>query len=142
MPGGDVARDAQISQAFGLPAPGVGAGLAKNRQIDVGDEAGLLGHGNEGPGRDQGAIGLAPARQGLGPDDAPALQVHDGLKEALDLPGIQGQGNSRSISMRCWACLVSSGEWKRYMLLPEDLDWYMARSAQRTSCPAVSPSRG
>ena len=56
---------------------------------ELNDEADLLGHRDEGAGRNQALLGMAPADQGLDPADLVGPEIDDGLVVQLELAGGQ-----------------------------------------------------
>jgi hypothetical protein len=76
--------------AHAVPLRVLGAGGAQDPVADRNDQTGLLGHREEVRRRDQAQLGMLPAQQRLGADDAAAGEVELGLiveDEALLLEG-------------------------------------------------------
>jgi hypothetical protein len=66
------------------PAGGLGARQGQHPRAERDDQAGLLGHVDEGARCQQPADRMLPARQRLKADDAAAGAVDDGLVERAD----------------------------------------------------------
>jgi len=63
----------------GGPRGGLAAQLFDDPVADSVDQPGLLGHGDEGPGRHEAVLGVLPAHEGLQRMQAPVADAEDGL---------------------------------------------------------------
>ena len=70
-----------------LPLVCLPAGGREDPAAQRDDEAGLLGQGDEVGGKEDPAVGMAPADQGLEADAPGSLQAQDGLVVHLELAG-------------------------------------------------------
>ena len=84
---GDIHVDRQRLGGGKLLPPGaqLSARLLEHPPADGHDQPGLLGHGNEVCGRNDAALRVVPADQGLEADDPSGLELHDRLVEKLKL---------------------------------------------------------
>ena len=71
-----------------LPLVKLPAGGAENPEADREDEARLLGHRDEGRGRDQAPLRVIPAQQGLEPGDPTGREHDDRLVVDLELAAL------------------------------------------------------
>ncbi len=87
---GHVHGHPQRWQAVLLPQPVLPAGLAQHPFADRTDQAGVLGQRDEVRRRDQAALRMLPADQGLDAGDQAAAQVHLRLVEQHQFGPLQG----------------------------------------------------
>ncbi len=87
--GRQVDRDAQQAPRQALPGARLAAGGAQHPFADRHDQAGLLGQRDEFGRRHQSALGMAPAHQGLDPDDLGRAHVALGLVDQVQLVVLQ-----------------------------------------------------
>ena len=73
------------------PVAGMMAGLAQDLVAHRGDQAAVLGDGDELLGRQHAALGMIPARQALEADNGVVLEVHQRLIVGLDLAAHDGR---------------------------------------------------
>jgi energy-coupling factor transporter ATP-binding protein EcfA2 len=86
----DIDRHRQMGRGLlAGPGPDLFAGLAQQLLADGNDESGFLRHGDEHQGRQQAALGMGPARQGLDPGHATGL-VDLGLVMQDEFPALDG----------------------------------------------------
>ena len=88
--GRQVHRHADGVAGAALPRPGLVAGGAQHPFADRHDQACVLGQRNELVGRDQTALGMAPAHQGFDGDDVAAAHVDLRLIQQIQLLVFQG----------------------------------------------------
>ena len=77
-----------------VPPLDLAAGLRQHPGADGDDQAGLLGHVEEGGRGQQAPGGVLPAQQGLHADPAAGGRLHDGLVEDDELVALEGAGQS------------------------------------------------
>src|SRR3546814_7314852 len=90
LPVGHVDRHAHDAQAFVAPLRRLPAGFAQYPAADADDVAGSLGVADEVVGPHFAQLPVLPADQGLGCDDAAALEVDLGLVDQVELVVVGG----------------------------------------------------
>lgn len=95
LAGRKVHRHAQRRQDTLLPGFRLFAGGSEYPLADTFDQAGFLRQGNEIERRDQPALGMLPAQQGLDTDDAALAQIQ--LRLVIDLQFLTRQGMAQAL---------------------------------------------